>query len=147
MYVCEIRYWRFFFMWARLLAAALVFICFSFYGVNSYAAVVGANKAAATLCDVILLLGGRATRALCIFTIIFVGFKFLTGSITWQKALTTSVGIVLIFGAESFAHVILPSTMKGISGMTANGKVFQRDKEYSPAELVSGVCPELSRFG
>lgn len=111
---------------------------------DAMAAIYGVNKAAVVLCDVILLLRGRIGRAFVIIAVLGVAIGFLLGSLSWQKIMLISVGIGLFYGAETLAYVILPSTIKGISGTSPTGKVFSPNKKYTPEEVVREVCPELT---
>lgn len=112
----------------------------------AYAAEEGSNKAAVVLCDIILFLRGRYGRALAIIAIMSTSWGFILGNVSWQRVTTLVVGFSLLFGAEGFAFVILPSQIKGVEGVTSSGFVFDRNKTYTPQELVKHVCPELVRI-
>ncbi|MBL0725938.1 MAG: TrbC/VirB2 family protein [Alphaproteobacteria bacterium] len=111
------------------------------------AAVSGANQAAAVLCDVILIIRGRIGRALSLIAIMTTAWGFMNGNTDWKRVSTLAIGFGLLFGAEGFAYVILPSTVQGITGVTSNGAIFNPQNKYTPEEIVKSVCPELSRFG
>ena len=130
----------------KLLSLSILTFLFFVYSGDANASVEGANGAAAVLCDVILLFRGRIGRAIAIFSVMSVSWSFIIGNADWQKLTTIVIGCGLLFGAEGFAYIILPSVVTGVSGVTASGKIFLPDERYSPQEIVKYVCPELSRF-
>ena len=124
-----------------------LFVCSVLFLPNiSNASVSGGNAAAGVLCDVILLIRGRIGRALALIAIMSTAWGWVMGHSNWQRVSSLVVGFGLLFGAESFAYIILPSTVEGITGTTATGVIFSPNKKYAPTELVKSVCPELSRY-
>jgi type IV secretory pathway VirB2 component (pilin) len=118
---------------------------FSFQA-SSFAAAEGTNKAAVVLCDIVLFIRGRYGRAIAVIAVMSTSWGFLLGNISWQRVVALIVGFSLMFGAEGFAFVILPSQIKGIEGVTASGFVFDRKATYTPQQLIKHVCPELVRM-
>ncbi len=113
---------------------------------NNANAAAGINSAASVLCDVISLMRGRIGRAITMFAILGLAVGFVMGNISWQKLMMVSVGIGIFYAAESIAFVILPSTVRGVSGTMANGTVFDPNAKYTPQFILQNVCPELGMF-
>jgi type IV secretory pathway VirB2 component (pilin) len=113
---------------------------------DANAALQGSNRAAAILCDVIMIIRGRYGRAIAVIALMSMATAFMLGNISWQKIATLGLGLALLFGAETVAYALLPATLRGVSGVSPGGKTFVANKYYTPEELVREVCPELSRY-
>jgi len=104
----------------------------------------GVNQAAKVLCDIIMLMRGRIARAIAMIAIIGIAVSFFVAKMEWQKIMVLAIGIGLIYGAQTVAYLLLPSTITGVNGVMADGTVYDPNKKYSPEELVRNVCPILS---
>lgn len=77
-------------------------------------------------------------------SILGIAVMFFMGKIEWPKIMILAVGIGLLYGAETVAYLLLPSTITGVNGVMADGTRYDPNKRYSPEELVRNVCPVLS---
>lgn len=105
-----------------------------------------ANAAARILCDVIIFLRGRVGRAMALIAVMLIAANMILGQIDWKAIVTFAVGATLLFQGQSIVYVIMPATMTGINGVSASGKVFNPSSPYTPEEIVSQICPELTNY-
>ena len=102
----------------------------------------GDNGLIYALCTILLILTSRLLRAALMILMMGVAFSMLQGSLTSQKALTLVIGVFLIVAPAKIAASILPSKITNVSGNLGT-KVFDKNKSYSPEEIISASCPGI----
>lgn len=127
-------------------SCSLIVICLGFFFITTpaWAEVQGVNEAALVLCQIIQFLRGRLGRAISLIAILSIGLLFYLGKVEMKTLPVFVIGLGLFYGAEGLVYLILPSTIKGIHGVASDGTIFLPNKEYSPEEVVSTVCPALT---
>ena len=117
---------------------------------DSQCAAPGANSAIKVLCDIILILRGRLGRALFMFQVLKTSYSIITSpssdGFSMDKFLGLALGGAILFGAEGFVYIILPSRVTGIQGPNPSGAAYSPTEYYTPEQLVRDQCPELARY-
>ena len=97
------------------------------------------NPAFKAICDIIIFLQGRASRAIASLTIMMSAWGIMSGgSIKWQELLQMAVGFGLFFFPKTLALFFLPSSITGISGGQFNSSTI-----YTPDEILSCICKAI----
>lgn len=97
------------------------------------------NPAFKAICDIIIFLQGRATRAIASLTIMMSAWGIMSGGkINWQELLQMAVGFGLFFFPKTLALFFLPSTVTGISGGQFNTSTI-----YTPDEILTCICKAI----
>ncbi|WP_050897555.1 TrbC/VirB2 family protein [Orientia tsutsugamushi] len=69
------------------------------------------------LCDIIGILSGKTTKAICLIAIIVLGITVFTGKVNWSTAMITVIAIIIITQA--------PKVYEFIAGKDSNGSTTQ----------------------
>ncbi|SPR09765.1 TrbC/VirB2 family protein [Orientia tsutsugamushi] len=70
------------------------------------------------LCDIIGILSGRTTKAVCLIAIIALGITVFTGKVNWSTAMITVIAIIIITQA--------PKVYEFIAGKETNATQCQK---------------------
>lgn len=88
------------FMLVGLLAAVL-------YTSIITAAYASASPMGAVMCQIVYFIFGNLGRGLAVIAVVFVGAGATIGKVSWGMALTTAVGISVIFGSGTIAIYLI----------------------------------------
>lgn len=121
------------------LFTAVIVICFSAFAFAMECSEDDVNPAFKAICDIIIFLQGRATRAIASLTIMMSAWGIMSGGkINWQELLQMAVGFGLFFFPKTLALFVLPSTVSGISGGQFNPSTI-----YTPDEILTCICKAI----
>ncbi|WP_041621322.1 TrbC/VirB2 family protein [Orientia tsutsugamushi] len=95
---------------------ALLMLCFFILFLSTSGIVSAANGdedvIGSKLCNIVGMLSGRTTKAICLIAIIVLGITVFTGRVNWSTAMITVIAIVIITQA--------PAVLKFVSGNDAS---------------------------
>ena len=125
--------------WKNILLVAIVIIGFSAVACAMECSEDDVNPAFKAICDIIIFLQGRATRAMASLTIMMSAWGIMSGGkINWQELLQMAIGFGLFFFPKTLALFVLPSTVSGISGGQFNPSTV-----YTPDEILTCICKAI----
>jgi type IV secretory pathway VirB2 component (pilin) len=88
----------------RFSLRSLWFFLITFVIINTYELALAANTAdpiGTQLCSIINVIQGNTVKAIAIAALISIGIGLFMGKVNWGVALTTAVGVIVLFGAPT----------------------------------------------
>jgi len=97
---------------------SLFFFLVTFLLINNYEIALAASTTdpiGQQLCSIINIIQGNTVRAIAIAALISIGIGLFMGKVNWGVALTTAVGVIILFGAPNLISFLSGNTVSSCS--------------------------------